>query len=87
MRTLIISDVHRGSLLGSDVLRRLELREPLFETLADVDRLILLGDVLELRHGPVREVLASAARTARTRSRGRAENLRVRREPRAIDDG
>jgi hypothetical protein len=28
--------------------------------LADVDRLVLLGDVLELRHGPLREALAAA---------------------------
>jgi Calcineurin-like phosphoesterase superfamily domain len=60
MRTLIISDLHLGSLTGSDVLRRAELREPLLQALADVDRLVLLGDVLELRHGPVREALAAA---------------------------
>jgi predicted phosphodiesterase len=60
MRTLIISDLHLGSVSGSDVLRRAELREPLLEALADVDRLVLLGDVLELRHGPVREALAAA---------------------------
>jgi hypothetical protein len=33
----------------------------LVEALAGVDRLVLLGDVLELRHGPVREALADAA--------------------------
>jgi predicted phosphodiesterase len=60
MRTLIISDLHLGSVTGSDVLRRAELREPLLEALADIDRLVLLGDVLELRHGPVREALAAA---------------------------
>lgn len=60
MRTLIISDLHLGSLLGSDVLRRPELRAPLFESLGEVDRLVLLGDVLELRHGPVREALSAA---------------------------
>jgi hypothetical protein len=32
----------------------------LFEALRDVDRLVLLGDVLELRHGPRREALAGA---------------------------
>jgi predicted phosphodiesterase len=30
------------------------------ERLRDVDRLVLLGDVLELRHGPLREALAAA---------------------------
>ncbi len=60
MRTLIISDLHLGSLSGSDVLRRAELREPLLEAAADADRLVLLGDVLELRHGPPRDVMNAA---------------------------
>ncbi|HEY2142645.1 MAG TPA: metallophosphoesterase [Solirubrobacteraceae bacterium] len=60
MRTLIVSDLHLGSGTRSDLLRRAELRAPLLEALADVDRLVLLGDVLELRHGPPREALAAA---------------------------
>ena len=60
MRTLIVSDLHLGSGSRSDVLRRAEPREPLLEAIADVDRVILLGDVLELRHGPPREALAIA---------------------------
>ena len=60
MRTLIVSDLHLGSVSRSDVLRRAELREPLLEAVGDVDRVILLGDVLELRHGPPREALAIA---------------------------
>jgi hypothetical protein len=60
MRTLIISDLHLGSISGADVLRRAALRAPLLEALADVDRLVLLGDVLELRHGPPRDALAAA---------------------------
>jgi metallophosphoesterase superfamily enzyme len=43
-----------------DTLRRAELRTPLLEALAGVDRLVLLGDVLELRHGPVREALRAS---------------------------
>ncbi len=42
------------------MLRRPELRAPLLAELADVDRLVLLGDVLELRHGPPHEALAAA---------------------------
>ena len=42
------------------MLRREESREPLLDALADVDRLVLLGDVLELRHGPVRDALSAA---------------------------
>ncbi len=59
-RTLIISDLHLGSATRVDVLRRPELRAPLLEALEDVERLVLLGDVLELRHGPRREALAAA---------------------------
>src|SRR3984893_14985884 len=57
MRTLIVSDLHLGSVSGSDLLRRPELRAPLLEAVADVDRVVLLGDVLELRHGPLREAM------------------------------
>ncbi len=60
MRTLIISDLHLGSLSGADVLRRPEMRAPLLDAAAGVDRVVLLGDVLELRHGPLREAMAAA---------------------------
>jgi predicted phosphodiesterase len=60
MRTLILSDLHLGSVTHADVLRREELRVPLLAALQDVDRLVLLGDVLELRHGPARDALAAA---------------------------
>ena len=43
-----------------DLLRRPELRASLLEELEGVDRLVLLGDVLELRHGPPREAIAAA---------------------------
>jgi len=58
--TLVISDLHLGGRTGADVLRREELRAPLLEALGGVDRLVLLGDVLELRHGPVGEALAKS---------------------------
>jgi predicted phosphodiesterase len=60
MRTLIVSDLHLGSGSGSDVLRRPEPRGALLEALRDADRLVLLGDVLELRHGPPRDAMAAA---------------------------
>jgi predicted phosphodiesterase len=60
MRTLIVSDLHLGSVSHSDLLRRAELRVPLLEAVADVDRVVLLGDVLELRHGPIRDAMAAA---------------------------
>jgi hypothetical protein len=60
VRTLIVSDLHLGSRTRIDVLRRPELRAALLERLQDIDRLVLLGDVLELRHGPLREAMAAA---------------------------
>lgn len=55
-----MSDLHLGAHTGRDVLRRAEPRAPLIEKLSAVDRLVLLGDVLELRHGPVRDALRAA---------------------------
>jgi hypothetical protein len=60
MRTLIVSDLHLGSVSGADLLRHAELRAPLLEAVADAERVVLLGDVLELRHGPPRDALAVA---------------------------
>ena len=60
MRTLVLSDLHLGSASRADLLRRPELRETLLRAVADADRVVLLGDVLELRHGPARSALAVA---------------------------
>jgi hypothetical protein len=56
--TLIVSDLHLGGRTGADVLRKAAVRRALFEALGGVQRLVLLGDVLELRHGPVAEALS-----------------------------
>jgi predicted phosphodiesterase len=60
MRTLVVSDLHLGSVSGADLLRHEALRAPLVEAAGEVDRVVLLGDVLELRHGPPRDALAVA---------------------------
>jgi hypothetical protein len=60
VRTLIVSDLHLGSAGGVDLLRRPELRATLLEQARDAERVVLAGDVLELRHGPRREALAAA---------------------------
>jgi hypothetical protein len=61
MRTLVLSDLHLGGRTGVDVLRDGGAGAPrLFEELARADRLVLLGDTLELRHGPAREALEAA---------------------------
>ncbi|MEY2442748.1 MAG: hypothetical protein QOJ46_2174 [bacterium] len=60
MRTLVISDLHLGVRTGVDVLARPAALEILCSRLDGVDRLVLLGDTLELRHGPARDALARA---------------------------
>ena len=60
MRTLVISDLHIGVRSGADVLARPAPLDLLTARLASVDRLVLLGDTLELRHGPARDALARA---------------------------
>ena len=59
MRTLLISDLHLGSGPRADILRSETLRGPLLEAVAASDRVVLLGDVLELRHGPARLAMAA----------------------------
>ena len=58
--TLVISDLHLGSRRPVDILQRPAPLQALCERLADVDRLVLLGDVLELRQGPMRDALHAA---------------------------
>jgi hypothetical protein len=60
VRTLVISDLHLGGRTGVDVLRREDALAPLLEEVAHADRLVLLGDTVELRHGPAREALDAA---------------------------
>jgi predicted phosphodiesterase len=60
VKQLVLSDLHLGARSNTDLLRRAEMRESLLAALADVDRLVLLGDVLEMRDGPAHEPLAAA---------------------------
>jgi hypothetical protein len=60
MRTLVISDLHLGKSGANDLLRRADLRAPLLEALQDVDRLVILGDCLELREAAHRDAVDSA---------------------------
>jgi UDP-2,3-diacylglucosamine pyrophosphatase LpxH len=48
LRTLVISDLHLGNRARHDVLRRSAPRQALLDALDGVDRLVLLGDTLEL---------------------------------------
>jgi hypothetical protein len=60
MRTAIVSDLHLGVASDEDVLRDPAVRRVLLEELAGADRLVLLGDVVELRNLPVGPSLARA---------------------------
>jgi predicted phosphodiesterase len=61
VRTLVVSDLHLGARTRVDVLRRPAALGALCERLEGVERLVLLGDVLELRHGPAHRALDDAA--------------------------
>jgi hypothetical protein len=77
MRTLVISDLHLGTRGRVDVLSRPEALAVLLERLDGVERLVLLGDVLELRHGPTRDALAVAEPVMRAIGDALAPNSQV----------
>ena len=59
--TAIVSDLHLGTVSGMDVARRPEARARLLDVAAGCDRLVLLGDLLELRERPTAAVLDDVA--------------------------
>jgi UDP-2,3-diacylglucosamine pyrophosphatase LpxH len=65
VRTLIVSDLHLGLRTGADVLRRPEPLQRLLAAIDDVQRLVLLGDTLELGTGTARPPTAGAERVVR----------------------
>ncbi len=60
LRTLLVSDLHLGARGDTPVLRDPGCLRALCETTAGAGRLVLLGDVLELRERPLRDVLDDA---------------------------
>jgi len=56
----MISDLHLGAGARADILRREPIRRRLIEATADVDRLVLLGDIVELRDLPLGVTLEAA---------------------------
>ena len=52
--------MHLGARTGVDVLRHGHARNALVQAASRCDRLVLLGDTLELRHGPIRDVFEVA---------------------------
>lgn len=60
MRTLVVSDLHLGARLGRDVLRHADALEALLAALDGVERLVLLGDVVELLEGRRQRAMEAA---------------------------
>jgi hypothetical protein len=60
VHTLLISDLHLGSGSRADLLRSPELRATLLDAASETERVVLLGDAIELRHGPARGAMAAA---------------------------
>ncbi len=62
MRTLVVSDLHIGARHGRARLDDDAVVDALAVAASRADRLVLLGDVVELRQGPMRDALAAASR-------------------------
>jgi hypothetical protein len=62
LRTLVISDLHIGAGHGRAVLEDTGLAEALARKIESADRLVLLGDIIELRQGLLQDALAAASR-------------------------
>ncbi len=60
MRTALLSDLHLGLLSGGDLLRDAGVRARLLEEIGNADRVVLLGDVVELREVAIGTALAAA---------------------------
>src|ERR1700710_3046301 len=60
MRTAIVSDLHLGAASGEDVLRDPAMWGLLLEEIGGADRVVLLGDVVELRDMALGVALDSA---------------------------
>src|ERR1043166_772833 len=60
MRTAVVSDLHLGAASGEDVLLDPAARKVLLEEVGDADRVVLLGDVVELRDLSVGVALRAA---------------------------
>ena len=60
VRTAIVSDLHLGAANDSDMLRRREALDVLLGGISGSDRLVLLGDVIELRDRPLGEAIELA---------------------------
>src|SRR3954451_3608550 len=60
VRTLIVSDLHLGARLQRDVLQRPAALAALLDAIEQADRLVLLGDVVELLEGRPGQAIQAA---------------------------
>ena len=60
MRTVVLSDLHLGVRAGADVARQPNVRARLVDVARGADRIVLLGDVFELRERSLTDILALA---------------------------
>ena len=72
MLTAIVSDLHLGTTSGADIALRPEVRERLAQALAGADRIVLLGDLLELRERPMAPAVLELAAPVRSTPLGQA---------------
>jgi hypothetical protein len=63
LRTLVVSDLHLGATHGRPALEDPAALAALSQAIAGADRLVLLGDIVELRELPLQDALAAASRT------------------------
>jgi calcineurin-like phosphoesterase family protein len=61
LRTLVVSDLHLGGRGGRQLLHRPEYVATLRSALANLDCLVLLGDIVEFRELPIRDAFATAS--------------------------
>jgi hypothetical protein len=60
MRTAVVSDLHLGILAAADVAREGTPLAQLVEAVSEADRLVLLGDIVEMRERPLADALEVA---------------------------
>jgi predicted phosphodiesterase len=77
LRTLVVSDLHIGARNGRARLDDHAVVETLAAAASEVDRLVLLGDILELRQQPLRDALAAASRVLPSVVAGMGEGSEV----------
>jgi Calcineurin-like phosphoesterase len=58
--SVVISDLHLGTTSGRDVATRPAVAERMLAAIEGADQIVLLGDVLELRERPLRQVIERA---------------------------